>query len=332
MVRSTMAPLRIATFNLENLDERPGRGSSLDQRIDALRPTLVALQADILCLQEVNAREQPRSHRRTLAALDRLLEGTVYAAYARIAMIGPSGHQPADRQNLVLLSRWTPGESRQVHHSLVPPLRYRPVSGGATPAGAIEARFDRPIIHAAITLPGGRLLHVLNVHFKAPIAALIPGQKHSGLAWKSVGGWAEGFFLAALKRNGQALEVRLLLERLFDADKDALIAVCGDFNAEAVELPVRIVLADPADTGSIALADRRLTAAEGDVPAERRYSVIHAGRRVMLDHILVSKALHAQLDHVEIHNQGLADEAIETAVPVAGSYHAPVVAEFSLPG
>ena len=95
------------------------------------------------------------------------------------------------------------------------------------PAPAIEARFDRSFLHAVIPLPAGRPLHVLNLHLKSPLAAAIPGQKRSALAWNSVGGWAEGFFLSALKRAGQALEVRLLVERIFDAEPDAMIAVCG---------------------------------------------------------------------------------------------------------
>jgi endonuclease/exonuclease/phosphatase family metal-dependent hydrolase len=324
-----MGSLRIATFNLENLDERPGAGMSLDRRIAALRPQLVRLRADVLCLQEVNARSGPPSRRRTLAALDRLLAGTPYAGFSRVAMVGPGGHQPADRQNLVVLSRWTIAESRQVQHSLVPPLRYRPVSAGG-PAEAIEARFDRPIIHAAIGLPGGRTLHVLNLHLKAPIATLIPGQKRSAAVWNSVGGWAEGYFVAALKRDGQALEARLLVERLFDAEEDALVAVCGDFDAGIGDMAMTILLGDPAETGNPALAGRALAAVEERVPAARRYSVLHAGRRVMLDHILASRPLAALLARVEIHNEGLADEALDAATPVAGSFHAPVVAEFAM--
>jgi DNA polymerase len=45
-----------------------------------------------------------------------------------------------------------------------------------------------------------------------------------------VSGWAEGFFAAAVKRAGQALELRLAIERVFDAEPGACIAVCGDFS------------------------------------------------------------------------------------------------------
>lgn len=47
------AKLRIATVNLENLDNEAGEGlSSLLRCIEVMRPQLMRLQADILCLQE----------------------------------------------------------------------------------------------------------------------------------------------------------------------------------------------------------------------------------------------------------------------------------------
>jgi len=44
--------LRIATFNLENLDDKPRQQPTLDERIAVMWPQLLRLQADILCLQE----------------------------------------------------------------------------------------------------------------------------------------------------------------------------------------------------------------------------------------------------------------------------------------
>ena len=41
--------------------------------------------------------------------------------------------------------------------------------------------------------------------------------------------------MAAMKRSGQALEARLTVDAIFDAEPEALIAVAGDFNAEAAE-------------------------------------------------------------------------------------------------
>ncbi len=55
-------------------------------------------------------------------------------------------------------------------------------------------------------------------------------------------------------------------------------------------------------------------------------------RRVLLDHILVSRPLLAAFEHLEIHNETLGDEldpSLALQDPTE-SYHAPVVAEFEL--
>jgi len=146
-----------------------------------------------------------------------------------------------------------------------------------------------------------------------------------------VPGWAEGFFLAAVKRAGQALEARLLVDRLFDAEPRALIAVCGDFNAGSREMPTRLLRADTRDIGDERLATRALAPVEEFVAEARRYSVLHRGRKEMLDHLLVSPALLPWCRRVVIDNEGLGDEAAPAAELGPESFHAPLLAEFELP-
>ena len=102
--------------------------------------------------------------------------------------------------------------------------------------------------------------------------------------WKTLAGWAEGYFLSAMRRAGQALEVRLLVEQLFDADASRLVAVAGDFNAEDHEVPLTLVVGAEENTGNPLLAPRALVVLDRAVPADRRWSVLHHGRRQMLDH------------------------------------------------
>lgn len=321
--------LRVATFNLENLDDRPGLTPDLAQRIAVLRPRLQALAADILCLQEVNGQRRAKGGPRGLHALDTLLEGTDYHSFDRIATRGPKGVGVADVHNLVVLSRWPIVASREVRHDLVPP----PV----LPAGAgrrddLAATWDRPLLAVSVALPGGQRLEVLNLHLRAPLAAFVPGQKSGPFRWNSVSGWAEGFFLASAKRSGQALEARLWIDRLFEREAAPWVLVCGDFNAEEQEVPLRIIRGDPADVGNAALADRAMVALEHDRPRGERYSVLHGGRRIMLDHILASRALAKRLIRLEIDNRGLGDELVAHALhkPVADSFHAALVATFEL--
>ncbi len=299
-----------------------------------LRPQLQRLRADVLCLQEVNAQSVRGMHQRELACLDRLLAGSEYAGFHRAWSFSRGGERPADHHNLVILSRLPIRSHRQIWHHLVPPPLYKPVTEQPASSAPQAVEWDRPLLHATLELGDGRVLHVLNIHLRAPRAAFLSGQKAGQGVWKTVGGWAEGFFLAAVKRAGQALEVRLAVERIFDEDPEALIAVCGDFNCEEAEAPVRTIRGDEEDTGNGHLAARMLVPLERSVPDSQRFSVIHRGRKIMLDHILASRTLLGCYLRSEIHNETLGDELVSPLM-VRGSpeaYHAPVVAEFEVEG
>ncbi len=118
-----MTPFRLATFNLENLDDGPRADPPLDQRIPVLRPQLERLHADVLCLQEVNAQKDRASGPRVPRALDRLLEATPYANYYRTSTRAQTRDDDGalDRHNLVILSRAPIVRSGQYWHDLVPP-------------------------------------------------------------------------------------------------------------------------------------------------------------------------------------------------------------------
>ena len=323
--------MRIATFNLESLDDPADDPALLGRRIAVLRPQIQRLHADVLCLQEVNA--QPSGHHgpRRLAALDRLLEDTPFAGFHRASREREPGGGPADVHNLVTLSRYPIVARRQVRHDLVSAPSYRMATAEPRPEEAQEVRWDRPLLLVELDVQGARV-HVLNLHLRAPLAGFVPGQKLAPFRWRTIGGWAEGFFLATVKRAGQALEARLLVDQLFEDDPDAMIVVAGDCNAGETEMPSRILLAEAADTGNDALAARSLVSVESGTPSERRFSVRHAGRAVMLDHLLVSRRLFAGLRSVAIHNEDLADEVFAAAEGAVqeGSFHAPLVAEFAL--
>ena len=52
--------MRVATFNLENLDDEAGQDPSLATRVAIMRPQLDRIAADILCLQEVHSQAVSR--------------------------------------------------------------------------------------------------------------------------------------------------------------------------------------------------------------------------------------------------------------------------------
>jgi endonuclease/exonuclease/phosphatase family metal-dependent hydrolase len=320
--------LRVATFNVENLDEPPPGGRSLDERIAVLRPQLLALRADVLCLQEVSARLR-HGGQRALRALDQLVEGTPYAAFERAASHAPTGRL-ADIHNLVVLSRLPIVAHRQLLHDLVeaPVLRL-----ATAPTPRDEAvRWDRPILEVHLGLPDGRPLIVFDVHLRAPRAAAIAGQKLTAQRWRTVEGWAEGYLLSAIKRAGQALELRRRIDQLFDADAAARILVAGDLNADVTGSAYAILRASVEDTGNPALAGRSLIALEERISDAERYTVIHDGRRSMLDHLLASASLASGYAGGAILNGGLLDEVeVERqGIEPAGSLHAPLVVELEV--
>jgi endonuclease/exonuclease/phosphatase family metal-dependent hydrolase len=231
----------------------------------------------------------------------------------------------------VTLSRFPFVRQRAVLHDYVPPLGPLLVAKGAEPQ---EVRFDRPLLLTEIEVPGAPSLAIVNAHLRAPLASPVAGQKSGPFAWRSVGGWAEGFLLSALKRDAQALELRLLLEELLQADPGCLIAVAGDFNAPDHSTALLIAVAPEEDLGTNALAANSLVVLDRGIPADRRWSILHHGRPQMVDHILASRALYGRFRAMEVHNEWLGDEALGygKALHSAASYHAPVVAEFNLRG
>ena len=324
--------LRIATFNLENLDDKPGEKPTLKERIAVMRSQLVRLNADILCLQEANGQEEPGQPRRLLA-LKQLLEETPYSNYYQASTKTTDNQQVYDERNLVILSRFEIIEHQQYKHKFAPAPFYRTVTANPPATEADKITWERPILHAKIKLAENRILEIINVHLKSKLPAEIPGQKVNNYEWKTASGWAEGFFISSIKRVGQALETRILIDNLFDANEDALIVVCGDFNAESDEVPVEAIRGDLENTGNSQLAKRVMVPCEQTIPEPARFSLLHRGKGRMLDHVLVSRMLLAHYRGSEIHNELLHDESIAFATDklYPESDHAPVIAEFELP-
>ncbi|MBM3576444.1 MAG: endonuclease/exonuclease/phosphatase family protein [Alphaproteobacteria bacterium] len=318
-----MPAFRLATFNLENLDWSATKPNDFARRADALRPLIETLDADILCLQEIHAQRLHKHGARQYIALDQLLATTRYAQFHRATTVRPGGEVPADVHNLAILSRWPMRARRQIHHDIVAQWAWPPPrdADGSQPE-PVGIVWDRPLLYAAIELPQGGVIHVVNLHLRAPRAFPVATARGLGSSRAQI----EGQFVAALKREGQALEARLFAETLFDADPQALIAIAGDFNADEHDAPTRL-LRGGGDEG--ATGARVLIPLEERVEPGRRFTVIHAGRPMLIDHLLASPALAAAWRKTTILNEGLQDEVYAEEF-VEGSLHAPVVARFEL--
>jgi endonuclease/exonuclease/phosphatase family metal-dependent hydrolase len=323
-------PLRIATFNMENFDDVPGSEPTLAERIAVMRPQLARVRADILCLQEVHS--QGPAGARTLAALEALIAGTPYQTFNRAVTV-TTGGTLFDVRNLVILTSFPITSSATIRDSQGPRPSYQMATANPPDLVANVLEWERPILQAQLNIGGGRTLHVLNLHLKSKIATNIPGQKIDTFTWRTASAWAEGSFVSAMKRLGQALQTRLIVDGIFDSSgHDALIALCGDFNADHDEVAMHAIFGRVEDTGNPAHGPRVLVACERNVPEPSRYSLLHLGKGEMLDHIVASRGLLAFFDHAEVHNEILPDEsgAFHTDVKFPESDHAPVVAEFTI--
>lgn len=317
-----MTILRLSTFNLENLDWTTRQPEAFERRRAALLPILATIDADVLCLQEIAAQKLYKHGAREHVALDRLLARTRYAEFHRATTVRPGSETPADVHNLVTLSRWPITSWRQFHHDIVQRWSWRPPCDGGIAPPPIEIEWDRPFLYVAIEIPGGRTMHVFNLHLRAPRPAPVPTARGLGSSRSLI----EGQFVAALKREGQALEARLFAETIFDGEPDALLAICGDFNADEHDAPTRLLKGGRAEGDE---SPRALTALEERAPAEKRHTVIRAGRPALIDHILASNALARSWRETTILNDNLQDE-VYAEEPIYGSLHAPIIVDFEV--
>jgi len=335
-----MPTVRLATFNLENLDDVPGEEPTLAERIRVMRPQLERIRPDILCLQEVHGQEQPNLPRQLLA-LNELIDGTILEGF-NVAHTTTQADEVRNVRNLVILSRFPfIGDPEQINQDLLPcGPQYKRVTANPPDQDAVDINWERAILRVRVNLGQNRVLHVMNVHMKSKIPSRIPGRTfRRGRAdiFRTVSSWAEGYFISAMKRVGQAVEARMLIDQIFDAaeqaGEEALIAICGDFNDDTDETAVKAIRGPIEEIGNEELVNRVMIPCEQNIPESSRFSLLHIGKGEMIDHILVSREMLRFFRYTEIHNEILPDEsgAFRTDVQFPESDHAPVIAEFELP-
>ncbi len=309
----------IATFNLENLDKSK---ENWPVRCTVLRAMLQRIQANILFLQEV----------KDLESLNALLDGLAFYKDHEKA-ITVKDNKPFPNRNLVTLSQYHIEEREQYHHKLLDRPAWKIMTSDPPQEKAEPITWERPILYCKIKLTENRFLHAINLHLKSKNPTTIKKRKE-GWKWLTHEAWAEGYFLSAVKRVGQALETRRLLDRLMkDKPEEQFVAVGGDFNADIGEVPYKTIVGSIPDTNNPALRSTVMVPCELNVPAEQRYSLIYHGKGEMIDHIIVSQALYPYWIETDIFNELLPDESIAFAseIKFPESDHAPVIARFRFP-
>ena len=237
---------RVGTFNVENLDSKSDdKSPPINDRAPVLRTVLNRMNVDILCLQEVHAQKLPNhtknKPKRCFAALKSVLEGTKYEKFQRTNALTQKNVPYAERNLVILIDPKYQFEVKQYKNTEIEKLQYRKVTAKPVSQTAQDITWERPILHVQIIKNKRVVLDIINLHLKSRLATDVSGQKKNEYTWDSAAGWAEGYFLSSIKRVGQALETRVILDKIFDCNTDAKVLVCGDFNAEPGEVPVEAI-------------------------------------------------------------------------------------------
>jgi exonuclease III len=146
--------MRVATFNIENLDNTgDDKNPSIELRAPILRQMLKRINAEIICIQEVHAQEQPNhttdNPKRDLSALNYVLKGTMYENYFQATTLTQEDI-PYDKRNLVILSSYKIIEANQYKNTYIKKLEYLQITANPSIEDPDTVRWGRPILHAKI--------------------------------------------------------------------------------------------------------------------------------------------------------------------------------------
>jgi len=192
--------------------------------------------------------------------------------------------------------------------------------------------FRRVMPWSRLELPNGEALLVVAVHLKSRRAAAEEIPETEPPRRRRLLGRA----LSNLIRISEAAGLRCLLDVAMDRNTADHYAVLGDFNDTPDSTALSLVMGLEDEEGSeLAQSEvRRLFQALWRVPADRAFSYVGRGQRLLFDHILVSQRLSLGLVAAGVESQLLEAERRQHSDHPEGyprSDHAPVWATFELP-
>ena len=169
-----MATVRLATFNLEELDDVPNKRPTLAERIRVMRPQLERINADVLCLQEAHGQGQANQPKQLLA-LDQLRKFRA-ASGGQIPLIGVGGIENADdaweriRAGASLIQLYSamvyegPGIAMRIAQGLAQRLKRDGMSNIADAVGLLGAAlYCDPNLYISVTAYLSQSLQTLTV-------------------------------------------------------------------------------------------------------------------------------------------------------------------------
>jgi len=168
------------------------------------------------------------------------------------------------------------------------------------------------------TIYNGKPLYLISGHIKARFA--MPKKNQDGLISQNTPlDFTDGLIRSEFFRFSQVRKMRELADDIFTADSEASVIVAGDLNCSEGEMIFKMLSGNPASQDYLGDAIQTL-------PEQDRFSVINSGRKRLLDHVLISKALESEVASVIVLNNDLPDTKDNSGtLSLIGSDHAPVV-------
>ncbi len=268
--KKTKGALRLAAYNVENLfdaKDDPAISGEFDDikettsvaRLEALARMIHTLDADVLCLEEVESKECLEWFRDTylkdmgytsVASLDAsYARGVEQSVLSRVPIVSASNFTGSAATISDMEARRTKERAAQLGGAWSPPQQPLP------------ERFQRSPLRVDLKTSDGYPLTVFVVHFKA-----------GGNAF-------------AHQRELEALQTEQFVAEMLKKDPNANIAVVGDFNGAPNDMCVKALRAG--DTEMVSAYDWRF-----DPKADRDTYTTHASSRV-LDYMILSPSLAA---------------------------------------
>ncbi|MEV0319507.1 endonuclease/exonuclease/phosphatase family protein [Streptomyces sp. NPDC050658] len=311
----------LGTWNLENLYRPGGRFGPKDKaayeaKLASLATTIKALRPSVLGVQEVGDPEAVQD----LAGMLGERWNVLLSEHAddRGIRVGFLADLP---MSVVADENCFPGPMRPVQ---------------ADDSGRPVARSGRGVLAVSVSTRAF-FFEAAVCHLKSKLLSY-PGGRFQP---EDEGERARYGAYALYRRAAEATVVRFLADRMLHGDgRLHEVMVLGDLNDEVASATTQLLLGPPGSeigTPGFDKPDkgdaRRLWNVAPLIPADRRFSRIHAGRRELIDHILLSKKLLGYVKEAGTGVPGAAPTALPSLAEdedpavrrnAAGSDHAPV--------
>jgi endonuclease/exonuclease/phosphatase family metal-dependent hydrolase len=317
--------LTVTTWNVQNLfpagsADGPKTAKAYNDKLDALAATIQALAPDVLALQEI---------------------GDVASLQDLLARVGGTWHtaisaQPDPRGIRVGFASQSPITASEDVTAFATGLA--PIQSDDTGGTAVAP--SRGFLQITVTVPGVGPVQFVTAHLKSKLLTYPNGRFQP----RDEDERARFGTYALYKRAAEATTLRAHMTQVLAGVGQTTAAILlGDLNDDPQAATTQILLGPPGSeigTPGETIPDKgdatRLLNLAPKLPADQQYSRIYRGRRELIDHILISRALLATVLAVQSGTgvasgpdlRSLGDNPNVTNT-TTGSDHAPITARFT---